>query len=76
MVSHTSADYNDYQLGEDVADDAINWLHEHMRFSPDKPFLIIRSLTDGTTPNQTSKELVHRDAKNAEIAKLDCLISN
>lgn len=76
MVSHTSADYSDYQLGEDVADDAINWLHEHMRFSPDKPFLIIRSLTVGTTTNQTSKEFVRRDAKNAEIAKLDCSINS
>ena len=76
MVSHTSADYNDYQLGEDVADDAINWLHEHMRFSPDRPILIIRSLTHETMANQTSEELVHRDAKSAEIAKLDCSISN
>lgn len=58
MPSNLSAGYNDFQLNEDIADDAINWLHEHMRFSPDQPFLIIRSLADRLDSNQTSGELV------------------
>jgi arylsulfatase A-like enzyme len=27
-----------YHLSEDLADDAINWLHRHKAFEPDKPF--------------------------------------
>ena len=27
-----------YHLSEDLADDAINWLHRHKSFQPDKPF--------------------------------------
>lgn len=29
-----------YHLTEDIADDAIRWIHEHQAFSPDKPFFM------------------------------------
>jgi len=29
-----------YHLSEDLADDAIGWLHKHKAFQPDKPFLM------------------------------------
>ncbi len=29
-----------YHLSEDLADDAINWLHNHKAFQPDKPFFM------------------------------------
>jgi arylsulfatase len=29
-----------YHLSEDLADDAIGWLHKHKAFEPDKPFFM------------------------------------
>ena len=29
-----------YHLSEDLADDAIAWLHRHQAFEPDKPFFM------------------------------------
>ena len=29
-----------YHLSEDLADDAIGWLHRHQAFEPDKPFFM------------------------------------
>ncbi|MFZ2905568.1 MAG: arylsulfatase [Cyclobacteriaceae bacterium] len=29
-----------YHLTEDIADDAIHWIHQHQAFSPDKPFFM------------------------------------
>ena len=29
-----------YHLSEDLADDAIGWLHKHKAFQPDKPFFM------------------------------------
>lgn len=36
----TSGGHNYYHLSEDLADDAIHWLHQHKAFSPDKPFFM------------------------------------
>ena len=38
IVSPPKSPEEGYHLSEDLADDAINWLHEHKAFQPDKPF--------------------------------------
>jgi len=36
----TSGGHDYYHLSEDLADDAISWLHKHKAFQPDKPFFM------------------------------------
>jgi len=61
MSSHISPGRKNYHSSEELADDAIHWLHEHKRFSPEKPFLIIRPVGHRTAPHQTRKE--HADKR-------------
>ena len=61
MSSRISASHNDYHSSEELADDAIHWLREHKRFSPEKPFLIIRPVGHRTVLHQSAKELADKE---------------
>ncbi len=45
-----------YHLSEDLAGDAINWLHQHKAFTPDKPFLMYWASGAIHGPHQVMKE--------------------
>jgi arylsulfatase len=44
-----------YHLTEDIADDAIRWLHHHQAFSPSKPFLMYWAPGASHGPHHVSK---------------------
>ncbi|GAA4605990.1 arylsulfatase [Actinoplanes octamycinicus] len=45
-----------YHLSEDLADDAIGWLHRHHAFTPDKPFLMYWASGCLHGPHHVAKE--------------------
>jgi arylsulfatase A-like enzyme len=45
-----------YHLSEDLADDAIGWLHRHKAFQPDKPFLMYWASGAIHGPHHVAKE--------------------
>jgi arylsulfatase A-like enzyme len=45
-----------YHLSEDLADDAISWLHRHQAFEPDKPFFMYWATGCLHAPHQVTKE--------------------
>ena len=45
-----------YHLGEDLADDAIGWLHKHKAFQPDKPFFMYWASGAIHGPHHVAKE--------------------
>ena len=45
-----------YHLSEDLADDAISWLHKHKAFQPDKPFYMYWASGAIHGPHQVAKE--------------------
>jgi len=53
---HTSGGHTYYHLSEDLADDAIGWLHQHKAFAPDKPFFMYWASGASHGPHQVPKE--------------------
>ena len=45
-----------YHLSEDLADDAIGWLHRHQAFEPDKPFFMYWASGCLHGPHHVAKE--------------------
>jgi arylsulfatase A-like enzyme len=45
-----------YHLSEDLADDAISWLHRHQAFEPDKPFFMYWATGCLHAPHHVTKE--------------------
>lgn len=45
-----------YHLSEDIADDAIDWLHQHKAFAPDKPFFMYWAPGAIHGPQQVAKQ--------------------
>lgn len=45
-----------YHLTEDIADDAIRWIHEHQAYSPDKPFFMYWAPGATHGPHQVPRE--------------------
>ena len=45
-----------YHLSEDLADDAISWLHSHKAFRPDKPFFMYWASGAIHGPRHVAKE--------------------
>src|ERR1700735_1803448 len=45
-----------YHLSEDLADDAIGWLHRHQAFEPDKPFFMYWATGCLHAPHHVTKE--------------------
>ena len=52
----TSGGHDYYHLSEDLADDAINYLHRHKAFEPDKPFFMYWASGAVHGPHQVMKE--------------------
>src|SRR5271169_1035555 len=53
---HTSGGHTYYHLSEDLADDAIGWLHQHKALAPDKPFFMYWASGASHGPHQVPKE--------------------
>ena len=53
---HTSGGHDYYHLSEDLADDAINYLHRHKAFEPDKPFFMYWASGAVHGPHHVMKE--------------------
>jgi arylsulfatase len=51
-----------YHLSEDLADDAIAWLHRHQAFEPDKPFFMYWATGCLHAPHHVTKEWADRYA--------------
>ena len=52
----TSGGHDYYHLSEDLADDAINYLHRHKAFEPDRPFFMYWASGAVHGPHQVMKE--------------------
>jgi len=52
----TSGGHDYYHLSEDLADDAVHWLHQHKGLAPDKPFFMYWASGASHGPHQVPKE--------------------
>jgi arylsulfatase len=57
-----------YHLSEDLADDAISWLHRHQAFEPDKPFFMYWGSGCMHAPHHVAKEWSNKYAAGSTTA--------
>jgi arylsulfatase A-like enzyme len=60
-----------YHLSEDLADDAIGWLHKHKAFQPDKPFFMYWASGAIHGPHQVAKEWADNADDRRRFSYLD-----
>lgn len=57
-VEPTRTEAQGYNLGADLTDDAIQWLHRHDAAAPDKPFFMYYATAGTHTPHHVPKEWI------------------
>ncbi len=56
LVDQESIHHEDYHLSEDLADQAIGWLHQHKSLQPEKPFFMYWASGAAHGPHHVTKE--------------------
>ena len=60
FVSPPKTPEEGYHLNEDLADDAINWLHKHQAMAPDRPFFMYWASDRCAGPHHDPKEYIDK----------------